>query len=246
MTTAVNGYPEGPRQALSRLLTALEKLAPEPSALVVYGSLAKGTWREGESDVNLAVVLEEARPSTLEALGGPLRAAHRAVRVRPFVVERREIPRLADAFPIKLADIHRASHVILGDDPFAAVVIDREHLRLRTEQELRNHLLRLRRHAIFADDPRQLAKPIYAASATLAFELGALLELDGRPRPNDASFRAVLQAAARAFDLDGATLETLCDIREGADIVEPRALFEATLRVVAQAVDVADRDEGPA
>jgi predicted nucleotidyltransferase len=236
-------YPARVREALSRLIASLEPLAPEPSALVVYGSLAKGTYRDGESDVNLAIVLNEVRTATLFALGPPLRAAYRAVRVQPFVVGRREIPRIADVFAVKLADIRDAHHVISGEDPFASVVIEREHLRLRAEQELRNHLMRLRRHAILGDaDARELARALYATAGSIAIELAALLEVAGKPRPGLAP-REALRTASEAFDLDAATLDRLCDLREGVPLAEPRALYEATLALLTSAADVADRLE---
>jgi predicted nucleotidyltransferase len=240
----LDGYPIRLREALSRLTKALEPLAPEPAALVVYGSVAKGTYRERESDVNVALVLHDAAPPTLYALGEPLRVAHREVRLKPFVVEKREIARLADAFPVKLADIRDAHHVLLGEDPFTDVVIEREHLRIRVEQELRNHLLRLRRQAIFSSDaPHDLARAIYVSAAALAFELGALLDVAGHPRPKEKSARAILRAAGEAFDLDRPTLDRLCDVRDGASIDDPSVLYEATLMLTRAAVEIADRME---
>jgi predicted nucleotidyltransferase len=237
----IQSYPPRVRAALSRLIDALAPLAPEPKALVVYGSLAKGTYREGESDVNLAVVLGVVTPALLRALSGPLRAAHREVRLAPFIVEAREIPRLADVFPVKLLDIRSARHVLAGDDPFSAVTVEREHLRLRVEQELRNHLLRLRRRAIFAgDDARVLASAIYGLATSIAVELAALLELRGRTLPPGASMRAITRAAADAFELDRELLQRLADIKEGAPIDDAPALLLRGLELLERAVEVAD------
>lgn len=236
----IDRYPLRARRALERLMKALAPLAPEPSALVVYGSLAKGMYRDGESDLNLAVVLHEASPETLRALAEPLRAAQREARVEPFIVEAREVPRLADVFPVKLADIRDAWHVLAGEDPFGSITIDPEHMRLRVEQELRNHLLRLRRQAIVAgDDPRWFAKAIYASATSLAIDLGALLRVTGR-EVSGAATRTVMREAASAFDLDPKTLERLCDVKAGAAIDDPEALFARLLEVVARAAHAAD------
>lgn len=241
MSDSLDGYPPAVREALSRLLADLTELAPAPAALVVYGSLAKGTFREGESDVNLAVVLHEATPATLRALSAPLRAARRAVKASPMVLAKDEIARLADVFPIKVADMKAAHHVLVGEDPFVDVEIESEHLRLRVEQELRNHLLRLRRQAIFAgDDPRELSRAIYASVSSLGIELGALLEVAGAERPSEPGLLATMRAAAVRFDLDGVTLDALCDVKEGAPLEDPRALFDGLLAVIGRAVAAAD------
>lgn len=237
----ITNYPPRARRALERLLHALAPLAPEPSALVVFGSLAKGEYRDGESDINLAVVLRDASPAILCALAEPLRAAHREARVEPFVIEAREVAGLADVFPIKLADIRDARHVIAGDDPFGSVVVQREHLRLRAEQELRNQLVRLRRQAVFgAGDVQRQSRAIYLSATSLAIELGALLRAAQHEVAPSASMQEVMRRAAAAFDLDGALLAQLCAIKAGAAIEDPTALFERLLATVARAVAVAD------
>lgn len=237
----IERYPPRAKRALERLLHALAPLAPEPSALVVFGSLAKGTYRDGESDINLAVVLHSASPEVLRALAEPLRAAHREARVEPFVIEVREVAGLADVFPVKLADIRDARHVIAGDDPFEQVVVEREHLRLRAEQELRNQLMRLRRQAVFgAGDVQRQSRAIYVSATSLALELGALLEAAQHEIDASASMLEVMRRAAAAFDLDAALLAQLCAIKEGAAIEDPAALFERLLATVARAVEVAD------
>jgi predicted nucleotidyltransferase len=240
----LSAYPPAVQTALSKLLAAIDVLELGSVAVVVFGSLAKGTYREGESDVNIALVLDEASPGALRGLTEPVRAAHHAVGMSPFVLERDEVPRLADVFPVKLADIAAHHHVLRGDDPFEGIAIDPEHLRLRVEQELRNQLLRLRRQAIFAgDDPRDRARAIYAAASSLAIELGALLDVAGVDRPEDPSPRAIFRRAAEAFDLDDATLDAIAEVKEGGALGDVAALFDDLLRLVGRAVAVADRLE---
>lgn len=242
--SAMVAYPATVRRALERLVASVAPLEPEPSSLVVFGSLAKGTFREGESDVNLAVVLEEATPETLRGLAAPLRAAHRAVRVTPLILERREVERLADVFPVKLADIESAHHVLKGTDPFTQVVVEPAHLRLRVEQALRNHLVRLRRQLAFAgEDPRAMGRAIYGATSSLGVELGALLDVAGVARPQSCSAREIFRRAAEVFDLDPAVLAALAAVKEGGAIEKPRALLDGVLDVLRRAVDVADRLE---
>lgn len=233
-------YPRNVRQALARLLDELAPAAPEPAALVIYGSLAKGSYRAGESDVNLAVVLESASREVLSSIGAPLRAAWRAVRVEPFIVLRTELPHLLDVFPIKLSDIQAHHQVITGEDPFIGLAIDDAHLRLRVEQELRNHLLRLRRHYVFAgSDARALARMLFKSASSLGIELGALLRLAGKPE-DSGRLDSVVRAAADAFELDHDALARLCAFKQGKDVDDVHALYLDVMRAVEHAVARAD------
>jgi predicted nucleotidyltransferase len=232
-------YPARVRTALESLI---ERVREDVDSLAVYGSLARGTYRERESDVNLAVVVLEASAAKLHALHDPFRTAFREVRVDPFFVEAGEIARIAEAFPIKLRDIRAHHDPIFGEDRFASIEIDREHLRIRLEQELRNHLLRLRRAAVdHGNDAGELARSVYRSARALELELGTLLELSGEEPP--ASAAEVAAAAAAKFDLDRATLDAVARFRTGAGEIDVAAAFDGVLAVVGKAVEIADQLE---
>jgi hypothetical protein len=207
--------------------------------LVLYGSLARGEYRGEASDVNLAVSLGRGDADTLRALHEPLRVAWRAVRVEPFVVRAAEVARLAEVFPIKILDIYQHRVVLSGEDPFAGVVVERSALRKRTEQELRNHLLRLRRHYVFSgDSPAALAKAVYRSTTALRYELGALLYLRGELVA--LSVPSVLPVAARVLGLDADTLARLERFHAGNDDADLVELFRALLTVVERALTAVD------
>ncbi|HEY6722424.1 MAG TPA: nucleotidyltransferase domain-containing protein [Polyangiaceae bacterium] len=230
--------PDTVARALVKLTGALQSLE-DVRGLVLYGSLARGEYRVEESDVNLAVSLGRADAATLRALHEPLRVAWRAVRVEPFVVRAAEVPRLAEAFPIKILDIHQHHVVLSGEDPFAGVVVERPTLQKRTEQELRNHLLRLRRHYVFSgDNAALLAKAVYRSTTALRYELGALLYLRGELVA--LSVPSVLSVAARVLDLDADALARLERFHAGnadADLVQ---LFRALMTLVERALAAVD------
>ena len=230
--------PELVARALTKLTGALEPL-DDVRGLVLYGSLARGEYRAAESDVNLVVSLERGSAEALSALREPLRAAWRAVRVEPFLVRATEVVRLADVFPLKILDIHQHHVVLTGEDPFAEVRVMPADVRTRTEQQLRNHLLRLRRHYVFSgNNPVALAPAVYRSTKTLRHELGGLLQLRGEA----VGWRvaSVLPAAARVLGLDGGTLTRLERFHAGNDEPELVELFLALLNVVEQAVSIAD------
>lgn len=233
-------YPTEVSNALERTIVELSAIDPIPRALVVFGSVARGEYRANESDVNLAVVLEKADRAALDALHAPLRDAWRRARIDPFVFAERELIRLVDVFPIKLLDIKETGDCIFGSDPFAGFEVSLKDVRYRLEQELRNHVLRLRRlWVFFADDERAFRQSAYPLAASLRVELWALLRLVGRS-PIDRTTSAVFREAAGVLEVPAGPLEALALFRSGDESVDLRSIVNDLLPILERAVDLVD------
>lgn len=161
-------------EAVERLRGALAECSQVASA-ALYGSFVRGGFRPDASDVNLVLVV---RGDDLEPLVEPLRAAWRAARIDPWIVRADELTGIADAFATRVRDIQRAHRMLVGDDPWSGIALPRAALRLRVEQELRNHQLRLR-HAWVLGDAAVQARQLYLAAGALRFDLSLLEELCG-------------------------------------------------------------------
>jgi hypothetical protein len=210
-------------------------------ALVLYGGLARGRYRGPRSNVDLAVVLEDASPDRIADLTPALMAAWRAAHVDAWLLARAEIPRLVEAFPTKLLDI-RDHHLLLhGEDVFAGLEVDRGLLRLRLEQELTNLSLRLRRTLVtLAADPASAAVYLATTARPLAIQLAALLRLDGRTVPAEDRSAAIFAAAAEAYGLDGEALAELAAVRHGEESPPDVRSLAGRVQVAAtRAADVA-------
>jgi len=235
-------YPKKVRACLETLLDDLSELGDQLVAVAVYGSLARGDFRREGSDINVAVVLREADHATLGKLRPALRRGWLTARLSAFVITKEEIARVTDAFPIKLADIQRSHDLIVGEDPFVDLAIEPEHLRLRTEQELRNHLLRLRRHYLrVGDDPAALADAIYGSAASLAIELWALSCVTGDELAAEERDRW-LELAAERFELHEPTMKTLGQLTRGEAMDEDAIvdLYFALMDQLTRAVTIVD------
>lgn len=231
-------WPARARAALESLLSAIESHLPAPEALVVFGSLVTGGWREGISNINLAVVLGDTGVAELRRLGPVFRAARMQAGIAPLILERGEIERAADVFPLKFAHIKAHHHVIVGSDPFADLVIDLKRLRVRTEAELRNQLIRLRQAIMFAgDDGLAAARVLQSAAKPFAMELEALLFVMGHPVPLEADLAAVFTAAtAHVPDLDRDFFDVLSGIATGARVESPTTLLGRLPEQLARAI----------
>jgi len=221
-----------------------EEIGDAADALVLYGSAARGDYRPRQSDVNLAVVLASGELELIERLAKPLRHGFRSIRLHPFLIERAEIPRAADVFPIKLLDIQAHHRVLRGTDPFVNLSVTNAHLRLRIEQALRNHLMRVRRRYMFlVDDPSGAVRLLDETAAGLTTELEALLTL------TDDDARAlsrldVLQRAATRLDIDSDTFARLLSVRAGQSDPDPMGLVRAVMDALRVAVGYVDSLEG--
>lgn len=234
------GYPDDVHAPLARLVEKLIGVEPSVRAVVVYGSLAKGTWRAGESDINVLVVVQEASATVIERIAPVLRASWREALVRPMILAAAEVARVGDVFPIKLRDMQRYHDVIHGEDPFAGIELRSDHLRLRVEQQLRNHVLQLRRHLVLAvDNDRELVRTLMTAARSLPIELGALLHLKG---VNDvgSTLEDLADVAARELDISADALRTLAAFKHRASNADVHHLYRDVMSVVARAVEIAD------
>lgn len=241
------GAPPEVAGAVQRLREELARLAGNNLAgLILYGGLARGRFRPGRSDVNLVILLNDASTKSLAPLASTLRTAWRTARVEPLIITPAEVKGAADAFATKFLDIQGHHVVLSGDDPFAALNIEREHLWLRVEQELRNLSLRLRRRFIsIADNPDEMSAALLRIARPLAIELESLLCLKGKPAPAVDSSARVFEAAADAFQLDRDALARLAGLRHDMQLSAQDApeIYQRVLDSVTRAAHIADQRE---
>lgn len=240
MTSAQNAarlekLPAPVRRRLDELKQSLAAaLGEDLSCLLIYGSAARGQYREGQSDIDLMVVLKEATRDKLAAIANPLQLARYAARIETMILTAAEIPRAADVFPLLYDDIRRSHVLLAGTDPFSALTISDRHRRLRIEQELREAQIRLRRGVVDAQGAREsLAGAVFRKTRQIRGSLRALLSLRGHDVGDDLD--AVLAKAAEIYGVDVAPLRNVHEAPEPA--------HDALAKLLAAAVSDVDRME---
>jgi predicted nucleotidyltransferase len=215
--------------------------------IILYGGLARGRYNPARSDINIVVLLRDVSVDTLRAVAPTLISAWRALRVEPLLLTPEEIGSVAAAFPTKFLDIKKHHVVLAGEDPFIALEVPREHVRLRIEQELRNLGLRLRRRFLaIAENPGEQARALAEAARPLALELAALLSFAGKEVPAEDRTAAILESAATAFGLDREALGQLAALRQLPQIlVDALALFGRILPTITRAAEVVAKMKEP-
>ncbi len=183
---AVRAAPDVEQSLATLTRDLIAALSSDLIGIALYGGLAKGRFTPGISDVNVLVVVRGADFDTLERAAAPLTAARRSGRIVALVVSAHEFQRLADVFPVKIADIKAAHRVLHGTIPIAGVEIDPRMLVLRVRQQLANMELRARNETIVhAGDPEALWRHITQTLPKLAVTLETVLRVPGAGVPTD-------------------------------------------------------------
>jgi predicted nucleotidyltransferase len=206
--------------AVRARLAELEKslraaLGDDLVALVVHGSVVRGEYRPGESDVGVIVVLRDASFAKLEAISEPLQVARYAARIEAMIVTDREIAGASDCFPLLYDEIKQRHIVLAGRDAFASVAVHDTHRRLRIEQELRDAQIRLRRAVTDAGGAREaIGGAVMRKVKQIRTPLRALLALKGIDCPPDLA--SVLAKAGETWGVDVTSLATARETPDAA------------------------------
>lgn len=186
------------REPLARLIEGLQaKLGHRIKSLTVVGSALTDDFREGISDINTVVMLDEHDMEALKTVASLTKSMRRSRLSAPLLMTPSYIERSRDVFGVEFLDFQLTHETILGDDPFAAVALEKRDVRLQCERELKAMLVRLRQGWIAACGDERLVRDLLISSAKgLAPLLRAMLWLKNveRPRAIEAAFR---EAAAR-------------------------------------------------
>jgi predicted nucleotidyltransferase len=221
------------------VLDRIDGVLGQAYSALIYGSAARGEFRDGVSDVNLLLVCQELGPATLRRLSAALAGLRGKRQSPPLLIERGEWASASDVFPIEVTDMQLAHQLVRGEDPLAGRVVDPADLRRALEAELRAKLLRLRQaYALAAGDAASLGAVASGTVASVAALFRVSLVLFGRDVP--AGTPAALAAAGQAMAVAMEPVAALWTRRVLQGPPCAPELFEGYLAAVAAAVRVID------
>lgn len=229
-------HPEIDR-ALDRLVLQLREAAGSNLlGIAVYGSLVKGRYTPGHSDVNILLVLADASLASLLPLARSLTAALHDAHVVPFVVTPADLRASAVLFPVKILEMQLWHRALWGDVHLAEIKVEPEPLRLRTLQEIKNMKLRLRVRAVeHGGDPEELWRGVTRKVSTLAGILELLLRARGVEIPADRP--GVLREAVRHLGIPPESIDRIARLKRSdsrPDDETVRQIFSDFLELLAE------------
>ncbi len=205
---------QAPRDAAAELLRELtSKLGDQLRGALLYGSVARGEYIEGVSNVNVLVLLEDISPALLQRVA-PLARRWVDNGLAPLFLEREEWARAADVFAIELLDMADAHEVLHGVDPLAGLTASNEALRLQAERELRGKLVTLHNGMLHAAGSEEdVGSLLVMALPSFVTYLRAALRLAGQTVPGTCD--RVIDAGAALIDFDPAGFNAALSARRG-------------------------------
>jgi len=147
-------------------------------SVVLYGSAAAGDHTGKRSDYNVLVVAESINPQHLRALSKIARKWALANNPPPLLFTLERLRASTDIFPIELTDIRQTHKILYGKDVVSDLTVQKEHMRLELERELKGKLLQLReRYLIAADKSREVKTLLMQSLSTFLVLCRAALRL---------------------------------------------------------------------
>jgi predicted nucleotidyltransferase len=217
-------------------------LGTQLTAVLLYGSVAKGDYVAGKSDVNLLVVLAESSIDALDRLLPVVEQVRLKWPVALMILTESDLDDAADVFSVKFLDIQRHHRVLFGRDVAPEFKVTPERLRRQCSRQLMNLQLRLRQFYLQRGRrPELVESTLTDVLSPFLTTLGVLLELNTSVGlPTQAA--AVAVSAAGQLGLDGQLLERLLRLKKGdfkPDAAELKKLYQEFMRAVEKAAVLA-------
>ncbi|QEG25198.1 hypothetical protein [Mariniblastus fucicola] len=199
-------------ETLESLLQSLQNSFDDKLVSVVHYGPLVGKDLESlptvEAEIQVLIVVKDLVEADWTRLSQAFDRLRGRASVFPLLLTEHELKSSADVFPIMLREMKRNHRTIYGDDFVDGIEVQRSHLRLRCEQELRSLQLRMQSICLmhFASPHRLRASLVRDYDSFMPL-LKVAIELGG-----DADAQAVepLEFVARKFELE---LETLFEAR---------------------------------
>jgi len=143
------GMPQQAQNILHAYLCDVKKLLKgDVHAIILYGSLARGDYLEGRSNINILMVCEHLTLDLMKRFSTLNRQWSKERIVTPLMFAWKELGPFFENFPLEFFEI-RDQHILLaGKDPFPELHIPGQNLRQECEREIRGNLLRVRQQFV--------------------------------------------------------------------------------------------------
>ena len=186
--------------------------ADELRSVVVFGSLPRGEFIPGVSDLNILVLLESLTTPKLVRAAPLLQQWIRQGNTPPYLYSSAEWAGMQDTFALEIADMNDAREVLWGEDPVVVDAVTYANLRRQTEREIRDTLLHLRlRLMVATSGPSDVGALLLSGFPSFTAYMRATLRLAGEQPGLET--RPVIERTAALISADPAPMLTCFDAR---------------------------------
>jgi len=158
---------------LTDLVSRMKEFAGENlESLILYGSAARGDFKEGHSDLNILCILRSLTPRELTRVAPVVhwwtKDQHEPA---PLFFTAAELRSSADVFSIELLDMQAHRRVLFGLDLVENIPVPMNLHRVQVEHDLRTLLLKLRQHFLLNGQNESELRNAVAKSSSSALAL---------------------------------------------------------------------------
>ena len=177
------GMPEETRHILRAYLADTKKIMGEDvKAIILYGSLARGDFLQGRSNINILMVFLNLTLDILSRCGKLNRRWAKERNLTPLMFEHDELSQFIELFPLEFLDIREKNVVLFGQDPFPELFMENRNLLHECKREIRGNMLRIRQQFVEADGQSEGIHALLPISLTALLPcLRAIYRLLGEP-----------------------------------------------------------------
>ncbi|HEY6946500.1 MAG TPA: nucleotidyltransferase domain-containing protein [Candidatus Acidoferrum sp.] len=227
---------------LTELVKRLKEFAASNlECVILFGSAARGDFREGHSDLNVVCILRSLTVEELGRLAGVVKWWYVEQREpAPLFFTHEELRQAADVFAIEILDMKQGRRVLYGEDLVAKIEVPMNLHRLQIEHDLRTVLLKLRQHYLRSPgNAHELAPVLRKSFSSVLTLLRHTVIAFGETAPVHA--HEIVARAAALTGTDQAGFDALLKLRESGefhgDIVPAYGAYLKALERVLHALD---------
>lgn len=227
---------------LTELVKRLKEFAATNlECVILFGSAARGDFREGHSDLNVVCILRSLTVEELGRLAGVVKWwCLEQKEPAPLFFTHEELRQAADVFAIEILDMKQGRRVLYGEDLVAKIEVPMNLHRLQIEHDLRTLLLKLRQYYLRAPgNDHELAPVLQKSFSGVLTLLRHTVIAFGEQPPVHA--REIVARAASLTGTEPSAFDALLKQHESGELQgEIIPVYGAYLKVLEQVLHALD------
>lgn len=227
---------------LAELMKRLKEFAATNlECVILFGSAARGDFREGHSDLNIVCILRSLSVEELGRLAGVVKWwCVEQKEPPPLFFTNEELQQVADVFSIEILDMKHGRRILYGEDLVAKIEVPMNLHRLQIERDLRTTLLKLRQQYLRTPGNAHELAPLLRKSFSGVLTLLRHTVIAFGEQPSVHAHEIVARAAALT-GADPSALEALLKLRETGELHgEIVPMYGAYLKAVEKVLHALD------
>jgi predicted nucleotidyltransferase len=227
---------------LMELVNRLKEFAATNlECVILFGSAARGDFRPGLSDLNVACILHSLTVEELGRLAGVVKWwCVEQKEPAPLFFTRDELREAADVFAIEILDMKHGRRVLYGKDVVAEIEVPMNLHRVQIEHDLRTMIVKLRQHYLRAPgNSKELAPVLRKSFSGVLTLLRHTVIAFGEEPP--AAGHDIIARAASLTGSDASAFDALLKLREigefHGEIVPVYGAYLKALEKISKALD---------